>query len=143
MVNAIPVNDLGRHNTPVMNELAAGDITPESMLVDIDCLETRPAPRTRAIIATHLYGRMVNMPRLGEVVSKAGAVVIEDCAQAHGGSSHGRPWAACRLPVTERRCQEGLRLPCFPELTGVEVDQIAAPVRQSYSGCETHGERRL
>lgn len=40
--------------------------------------------RVKAVVATHLYGRLANM---GEIVArcrKAGIAVVEDCAQAHG-----------------------------------------------------------
>jgi dTDP-3-amino-2,3,6-trideoxy-4-keto-D-glucose/dTDP-3-amino-3,4,6-trideoxy-alpha-D-glucose/dTDP-2,6-dideoxy-D-kanosamine transaminase len=74
--------------------LAAGaeplyvDVDPASMLMDPWALAAALTPRTRAVIATHLYGRMAAMPALLEA---AGATpVIEDCAQAHGARLAGR-----------------------------------------------------
>jgi len=66
------------------------DITPGSMLMDISSVRSRLTPRTKAIIATHLYGRMVDMPELLSVSETAGVPVIEDCAQAHGARIQGR-----------------------------------------------------
>ena len=64
------------------------DIDPATMNVSAADLRARITPRVRAVIATHLYGRMAEMP---EVLEAAGGVpVIEDCAQAHGASIDGR-----------------------------------------------------
>lgn len=35
------------------------------------------------MIATHLYGGMVDMPRLVKLCRDAGVTLIEDCAQVH------------------------------------------------------------
>lgn len=73
--------------------LAAGaeplyvDVDPATMLMDPRSLAAA-APGVRAVIATHLYGRMADMPALLEAAG--GAPVIEDCAQAHGARLHGR-----------------------------------------------------
>jgi aminotransferase EvaB len=59
-------------------------------LMNIKDLHDAVTSRTRAIIATHLYGRMVDMPALLAVARPAGIPVIEDCAQAHGARLHGK-----------------------------------------------------
>lgn len=68
-------------------------------LVDVDCasrcldpvaVEAAIGPRTVAIVAVHLHGHPADMPRLLEIARLRGLVVIEDCAQAHGGSIGGR-----------------------------------------------------
>jgi dTDP-4-amino-4,6-dideoxygalactose transaminase len=41
-------------------------------------------PRTRAVIVTHLYGRVADLDAIGRVASERGLALIEDCAQAHG-----------------------------------------------------------
>ena len=41
-------------------------------------------PATKAVIATHLYGRMAPMPALKSVLAGRAVALIEDCAQAHG-----------------------------------------------------------
>lgn len=66
------------------------DVEPDSMLMDPGSLEARITARTRAVIATHLYGRMVDMPRLLAVTTPRGIAVIEDCAQAHGAMLQGK-----------------------------------------------------
>ncbi len=49
-------------------------------------LESQPA----AIVGAHLYGYPVDMERLGGMARDAGAVLIEDAAQASGGRFRGR-----------------------------------------------------
>lgn len=66
------------------------DVEPEFMLMDPSSLEARITARTRAVIATHLYGRMADMPRLLAVTAPRGLAVIEDCAQAHGALVQGK-----------------------------------------------------
>ena len=46
-------------------------------------------PATRAVIATHLYGRMAPMSDLRTLADQAGIALLEDCAQAHGASISG------------------------------------------------------
>ncbi len=45
-------------------------------------------PRTRAVIVTHLYGRLADVDALGAVAGRHGIALVEDCAQAHG-ARHG------------------------------------------------------
>ena len=47
------------------------DVHPDSMLMDPADLTDRITSRTRAIIATHLYGRMVDMPGLLAIAEAA------------------------------------------------------------------------
>src|SRR5262249_49513729 len=44
----------------------------------------------KAVIATHLYGKLCDMDRIIAIARKHGAVVIEDCAQSHGAKRNGR-----------------------------------------------------
>ncbi|WP_327009306.1 DegT/DnrJ/EryC1/StrS family aminotransferase [Dactylosporangium sp. NBC_01737] len=43
-----------------------------------------------AVLVTHLYGRLADMPALRAVADAHGAKVVEDCAQAHGAAHGGR-----------------------------------------------------
>jgi dTDP-4-amino-4,6-dideoxygalactose transaminase len=47
-------------------------------------------PRTRAVIAVHLYGQPVEMEPLRGALAGRDIRLVEDAAQAHGGRDHGR-----------------------------------------------------
>ncbi len=66
------------------------DIDPATRNLSPGHLARVISPRTRAVIATHLYGRMADVDALLEVTRRAGVPLIEDCAQAHGASIAGR-----------------------------------------------------
>lgn len=75
-----------RGATPVIADVDrdSGNLTAESVA---RCL----TPRTKAIIPVHLGGWPVDMPELMSLAAAHGVAVIEDCAQAHGATVHGRP----------------------------------------------------
>lgn len=52
--------------------------------------QTSPSNPIKAIIPVHLYGQPANMPEILSITSTYDAVVIEDCAQAHGASINGK-----------------------------------------------------
>ena len=66
------------------------DIDPVSMNLSPGSLAAALDREVRAVIATHLYGRMAHLPALLEVTGRAGLPLIEDCAQAHGAAIAGR-----------------------------------------------------
>lgn len=65
------------------------DVDPGAALMSPASLAGAIGPATRAVIATHLYGRMAPMPELLRIAGSRVAV-IEDCAQAHGAVLEGR-----------------------------------------------------
>jgi len=65
------------------------DVDMETLNIDIDDVERKISPRTKAIIPVHYGGRPVNMDRLKTVAD--GIPVIEDCAHAAGASYKGKP----------------------------------------------------
>ncbi len=67
------------------------DIERGSFCVDPAAVEAAITPRTSAIMPVHLYGHPAAMDRLGQIAARHGIAVIEDAAQAHAASLHGRP----------------------------------------------------
>jgi dTDP-4-amino-4,6-dideoxygalactose transaminase len=55
-----------------------------------DKIEAAITPKTKAIIAVHLYGRLAPMPAIMAIAKSYGLLVLEDAAQAHGASLAGR-----------------------------------------------------
>lgn len=66
------------------------DIDPDTLLMDVDQLESAITPRTRCVLPVHLHGRPVNMPKLLEIARRHNLRVVEDCAHAHGCRLAGR-----------------------------------------------------
>ncbi len=58
--------------------------------IDPSRLEDAITPRTKAIIAVHLYGHPAHMDAINDIAKKYGLKVIEDAAQAHGARYKGR-----------------------------------------------------
>lgn len=71
------VNALGA--TPVFV-----DVRPETYNLDPSELERRVTPRTRAVIAVHLYGLAADMDPIVALAKSRKLSLIEDCAQAIG-----------------------------------------------------------
>jgi dTDP-3-amino-3,4,6-trideoxy-alpha-D-glucose transaminase len=68
----------------------AVDINPASYNIDPSLVRAAITPRTKAIIPVHLYGRAAEMTQLAEIAAEYGLYLVEDAAQAHGATHHGR-----------------------------------------------------
>jgi dTDP-3-amino-2,3,6-trideoxy-4-keto-D-glucose/dTDP-3-amino-3,4,6-trideoxy-alpha-D-glucose/dTDP-2,6-dideoxy-D-kanosamine transaminase len=69
------------------------DVDPHSLLMSPERLRQAFESATRPIkcvIVTHLYGQMADIDNLMAIARQYGAVVIEDCAQAHGAKHNDR-----------------------------------------------------
>lgn len=79
----LAVTDLGA--TPILVE-------PKLETLNIDPEAVRPAisPKTKAILAVHLYGNPAPMPELQEIATENNLLLFDDCAQAHGAESAGK-----------------------------------------------------
>jgi perosamine synthetase len=66
------------------------DILADSWCLDPAQVETAITPRTKAILAVHLYGNLCAMDRLLAIGRERGIPVVEDAAEAIGSVWHGR-----------------------------------------------------
>lgn len=83
VASAAPVTYLGA--TPVFV-----DVLPDSWCLDPAKVEAAITPRTKAIVAVHLYGNLCQMDALAAVAERHGLALIEDAAEALGSRWHGR-----------------------------------------------------
>jgi dTDP-4-amino-4,6-dideoxygalactose transaminase len=67
------------------------DIDPSTLGPDWRSLEAALEARPAALVAAHLYGLPVDMPRVMDLAERVGAIVLEDAAQGIGASLNGRP----------------------------------------------------
>jgi dTDP-4-amino-4,6-dideoxygalactose transaminase len=66
------------------------DVTAETSLIDPRAVKAAMTAKTRALIPVHLYGHPAPMEEILEIAKGAGLRVIEDAAQGHGATLHGR-----------------------------------------------------
>jgi dTDP-4-amino-4,6-dideoxygalactose transaminase len=66
------------------------DVDPETFTMDPGRVERALSPRTRVIVPVHVYGHPADMGPILEVAERRGLRVLEDAAQAHGATLHGR-----------------------------------------------------
>ncbi|MBP7087959.1 MAG: DegT/DnrJ/EryC1/StrS family aminotransferase [Candidatus Omnitrophica bacterium] len=66
------------------------DIDSKTFNLDLEKIEEKITPKTKAIMPVHLYGRAVDMERLSSLADKYHLKVVEDAAQAHGALYKGR-----------------------------------------------------
>lgn len=66
------------------------DILPDSWCLDPKLVEKAITPRTKAIVAVHLYGNLCDMDSLLDIGENYGIPVIEDAAEAIGSIYHGK-----------------------------------------------------
>jgi perosamine synthetase len=82
IASAAPITHLGA--SPVLV-----DVLEDSWCLDPVAVEKAIGPKTKAILAVHLYGNLCEMNRLREIGAKHGIPVIEDAAEAIGSSFAG------------------------------------------------------
>ena len=78
----LAVSHCGATPVPVEPVEATSNIDPARIAAAI-------TPRTKAILAVHLYGQPADMRAINAVAKEYGLKVIEDAAQAHGARCHG------------------------------------------------------
>ncbi len=66
------------------------DVNEQTNNLDTELLQSKITPKTKAIIAVHLYGRPADMDIIMAIARTHGLKVIEDAAQAHGAKYKGR-----------------------------------------------------
>jgi perosamine synthetase len=87
-----PVTDMGGI-APILYQQAIpifADVDPVTLNVTAGSVAARITPRTRAIIATHLFGNPCDVVGIRRLADARGIPVIEDCAQAYLATQEGR-----------------------------------------------------
>ena len=69
---------------------AYADVDPTTLTLSPESVGRQITPRTRVVIATHLFGRMADMVGLRALSEQNGLALVEDCAQSHGAALNGR-----------------------------------------------------
>ncbi|MGB6064392.1 MAG: DegT/DnrJ/EryC1/StrS family aminotransferase [Desulfomonilaceae bacterium] len=66
------------------------DVDSKTWCIDPALIEAKITPRTKAIMAVHMYGHPCDMEAIMGIAKRHNLFVIEDCAQAHGAEVNGK-----------------------------------------------------
>jgi perosamine synthetase len=83
IASAAPITYLGA--SPVFV-----DVDPKTWCADSASVEAAITPKTKAIVAVHLYGNLCDLDALSAIATSRGISLIEDAAEAIGSVWHGR-----------------------------------------------------
>ncbi len=67
------------------------DIEPETFNFDLDKIEDKITPQTKAWIVQHTFGVMIDMNKVKQICNRYKIILIEDCAHSLGSSFEGKP----------------------------------------------------
>jgi dTDP-4-amino-4,6-dideoxygalactose transaminase len=83
----VTVANAGMYSTLAIRSIGAApryvDVD-DDLLMDPAALASRLRPSVKAVVVTHLYGRLAPMAEILAAAGSRGIPVVEDCAQAHG-----------------------------------------------------------
>ncbi len=88
-----PITDMGTV-IPILFQGAIpvfADLDPETYEMLPASVEAAITPRTRAVLAVHLWGNSCDLEALKSICDRHNLILIEDCAQAFGCTYHGKP----------------------------------------------------
>jgi perosamine synthetase len=66
------------------------DMEPDYWQMDLNHVEAKITPRTKAIVPVHIYGHPTDMEPLRALAAQHGIFVVEDAAESHGAEYKGR-----------------------------------------------------
>ena len=66
------------------------DADKETWNIDVTKIEEKVTPRTKAIMPVHIFGKMCDMDVICAIAQKYNLYVVEDAAEAHGATYHGK-----------------------------------------------------
>lgn len=75
---------IGTGNRPVFVDIDLADFN-----MDLNLLEKAITPRTRVIVATHLFGYPASLPGIREIAAGQNIAIIEDSAHSYPGTTRG------------------------------------------------------
>jgi dTDP-4-amino-4,6-dideoxygalactose transaminase len=91
----VTVANAGMHSTAAIRAIGAlprfSEIDPISLTMSPEGLQEAITPQTKAVIVTHLYGRVADLPAITKIVKAHDLMLLEDCFQANGASVNGKP----------------------------------------------------
>ena len=91
----VTVANAGMHSTSAILEIGAVPLFAEIDRISMDMspggLISAITQRTRAVVVTHLFGRVAKIKELLAITRQFDLPLVEDCFQAHGANVDGKP----------------------------------------------------
>ena len=66
------------------------DVDPQTLIMDVDSLSEVLSSEIDVVVVTHLYGNIAPVKKIKEICDRFGVKIVEDCAQATGGTLDGQ-----------------------------------------------------
>ncbi|AZQ74428.1 DegT/DnrJ/EryC1/StrS family aminotransferase [Streptomyces luteoverticillatus] len=66
------------------------DVDPDTLCMSVAAAEAALTPRTKVVMAVHLYGSAVDLDAMGVLTRRHGLALLEDCSHVHGATWDGR-----------------------------------------------------
>jgi dTDP-4-amino-4,6-dideoxygalactose transaminase len=66
------------------------DVDPRTSCFDLEDARRKLTPQTKALVPMHAWGLPCEMDHIAEFAKEKGLILLEDAAQAHGASMHGK-----------------------------------------------------
>jgi dTDP-4-amino-4,6-dideoxygalactose transaminase len=90
----ITVANAGMHSTSAIRNIGAVpqfvDVDRLTMTMSSESLAETISPSTRAIVVTHLYGRVADLEAISEIAKRFDLHLVEDCFLANGANLNGK-----------------------------------------------------
>jgi dTDP-4-amino-4,6-dideoxygalactose transaminase len=90
----ITVANAGMHSTSAIRNIGAVpqfvDVDRLTMTMSSESLAETISPSTRAIVVTHLYGRVADLEAISEIAKRFDLHLVEDCFLANGANFNGK-----------------------------------------------------
>jgi dTDP-4-amino-4,6-dideoxygalactose transaminase len=112
------------------------DCDPDFLLIDPAKISERITPKTRAIVAVHLYGQLAPMQEILAIAGQYGIDVIEDAAQAQG-AAHDQRRAGTWGVAAGTSFYPGKNLGAYGDAGAVVTDSAA--IAASVLALRNHG----
>lgn len=126
------------------------DVDPETLCIDPEAAARMLTPRTRAIMAVHLYGSMADLDALALLAREHGLMLLEDASHVHGAAWRGRRAGSHGLCGTFSMQQtklltagEGGAVTTDNREVSERLEQLRADSRRYRSGAVQAGESEL
>lgn len=85
----------------------------ETYNINPDLIQEKITPKTKAILAVHLYGQLAEMDQINEIAEKHDLIVIEDAAQSHGAFENSKK-PKFQIPNTQKNLKSARAYSFYP-----------------------------